>query len=41
MDTNETIKGYQINQKIGKGGCGAVFLAQKENKNYAIKKFMI
>ena len=37
MDTNETIKGYQINQKIGKGGCGAVFLAQKENKNYAMK----
>ena len=38
MDTNKTIKGYQIKQRIGKGGCGAVYLAQKENKNYAIKK---
>ena len=38
MDTNKTIKGYQIKQRIGKGGCGAVYLAQKENKNYALKK---
>ena len=37
MDTNETIKGYEIKERIGKGGCGAVFLAQKENKNYAMK----
>ena len=38
MDTNETIKGYEIKERIGKGGCGAVYLAQKENKNYALKK---
>ena len=38
MDTNKIIKGYKILQRIGKGGCGAVYLAQKENKNYAIKK---
>ena len=37
MDTSKTIKGYQIKQRIGKGGCGAVYLAQKENKNYAMK----
>ena len=33
MDTSKTIKGYQIKQRIGKGGCGAVYLAQKENEN--------
>ena len=38
MDTSKTIKGYEIKERIGKGGCGAVYLAQKENKNYAIKK---
>ena len=38
MDTSKTIKGYQIKKRIGKGGCGAVYLAQKENKNYALKK---
>ena len=38
MDTSKTIKGYQIKKRIGKGGCGAVYLAQKGNKNYAIKK---
>ena len=37
MDTSKTIKGYEIKEKIGKGGCGAVYLAQKENKNYAMK----
>ena len=33
-------KGYQIKQRIGIGGCGAVYLAQKGNKNYAIKKII-
>jgi serine/threonine protein kinase len=38
MDTSKTIKGYEKKERIGKGGCGAVYLAQKENKNYALKK---
>ena len=38
MDTSKNIKGYQTIRRIGKGGCGAVYLAQKENENYAIKK---
>ena len=38
MDTSKNIKGYQLIKRIGKGGCGAVYLAQKENENYAIKK---
>ena len=38
MGTSGNIKGYQIIKRIGKGGCGAVYLAQKENENYAIKK---
>ena len=36
MDKN--IKGYKIIKRIGKGGCGAVYLVQKENKYYALKK---
>ena len=31
MDTSKTIKGYEKKERIGKGGCGAVYLAQKEN----------
>ena len=31
-------KGYQIIERIGRGGCGIVYLVQKENKNYALKK---
>ena len=38
MDTNKYIKGYKIIKRIGKGGFGAVYLVQKENKNYALKK---
>ena len=38
MDTNEIIKGYQILKRIGKGGDGAVYLVQKGNKTYALKK---
>ena len=36
MDKN--IKGYKIIKRIGRGGCGAVYLVQKENKYYALKK---
>jgi len=38
MDTNKYIKGYKIIKRIGRGGFGAVYLVQKENKNYALKK---
>ena len=38
MDTkNKIINGYQIKELIGKGGCGAVYLAKKRNENYAMK----
>ena len=38
MDTSKKIiNGYQIKELIGKGGCGEVYLAQKENKNYEMK----
>ena len=32
------IKGYKIIKRIGKGGFGAVYLVEKENKYYALKK---
>ena len=38
MDTNLNIRGYKIIRRIGKGGCGTVYLVQKENKYYALKK---
>jgi len=37
MEANKNIKGYQQKQKIGQRGFGAVYLAQKDNKNYAMK----
>ena len=38
MDKNQNIKGYKKIRRIGKGGCGVVYLVQKDNKNYALKK---
>ena len=38
METNQNINAYKKIRKIGKGGCGVVFLVQKNNKNYALKK---
>ena len=38
MDTTQIIKGYEIKERIGKGGYGAVYLVQKENQQYALKK---
>ena len=38
MNTNISIKGYTIKNRIGKGGCGAVYLVYKNNKYYAMKK---
>ena len=38
MNTNVSIKGYKIKKRIGKGGCGEVYLVYKNNKYYAIKK---
>ena len=38
MNTNVSIKGYKIKKRIGKGGCGAVYLVYKNNKYYAMKK---
>ena len=37
MGVNQN-KGYEIKERIGKGGCGSVYLAQKEKNTYAIKK---
>ena len=39
MDTNKNIKGYQIIKRIGKGGCGAAYLAQKENAYIVLVNF--
>ena len=39
MDINKNIKGYQIKERLGQGGYGTVYLAQKENEYYAVKKF--
>ena len=38
MDVNHIIKGYQIIKILGKGGFGIVYLVQKENKYFALKK---
>ena len=38
MEKNKNIKGYKIIKRIGKGGFGALYLVQKENKYYALKK---
>ena len=38
MEPNQIIKGYKIIKRIGKGGCGAVYLVEKENEYYALKK---
>ena len=38
MDPNQYIKGYKKIKRIGKGGCGEVFLVKKDDKNYALKK---
>ena len=38
MNTSKKIiNGYEIKELIGKGGCGAVYLAKKGNENYAMK----
>ena len=37
MGVNQN-KGYEIKERIGKGGCGSVYLAQKEKNTNAIKK---
>ena len=37
MEANKNIKGYQQKQKIGQRAFGAVYLAQKDNKNYVMK----
>ena len=38
MNTNKNIKGYKIIERLGKGGCGAVYLVKKEENYYALKK---
>ena len=37
-DIKQNIKGYKIIKKIGSGGNGAVYLVEKENNIYALKK---
>ena len=34
-------KGYEEIKRIGKGGCGTVYLVKKENKYYALKKIAL
>ena len=38
MEAKKIIHGYEIMKKLGKGGCGIVYLAKKGNKYYALKR---
>jgi len=38
MEAKKIINGYEIMKKLGKGGCGIVYLAKKGNKYYALKR---